>query len=370
MRQIGFIPQVSKHHRLWELPSVSHNVNKGGYKLDWNWFFSTLSQSTAAIVGIVGAFIIAKIFSNQTVFSDKNNKMKALDIESKKVLDRIGTIDFEWYNRVVNEAALREAADEIDKIDSEDPAYYSDELLESIYSKAEFSEFTEKEQVMAKLRSEAQEQRDFLKEKRLREERRQNAQDKMSQGGLNTLMGLQNLVGDLAPSMRKKRRVTDLTTLVGTPWPSVTKERELITSCFLDSKHHSRVVGDFLSSVKGNPESPSQITWSLVLVGLLFLAGVIYPLTFMPSEVGLQPTHSADFEAFNAALFSIKGGLLTLLAVAFLSIVGMFICTNLRMRYDTAKIANLERLSNIYNYCPYFVYLGDGEQVDDNKDSE
>jgi len=37
---------------------------------DWNWFFSSLSQSSAAIVGIFGAFIITKILSNNSNFDN------------------------------------------------------------------------------------------------------------------------------------------------------------------------------------------------------------------------------------------------------------------------------------------------------------
>lgn len=51
---------------------------------DWNWFFSSLSQSAAAIVGIFGAFIITKIFSNQTAFSEKTAKLNNYLIEAKK----------------------------------------------------------------------------------------------------------------------------------------------------------------------------------------------------------------------------------------------------------------------------------------------
>ena len=31
--------------------------------MDWNWFFSSFAQSSAAIVGIFGAFLITKILN-------------------------------------------------------------------------------------------------------------------------------------------------------------------------------------------------------------------------------------------------------------------------------------------------------------------
>lgn len=56
-------------------------------KMDWNWFFSSLAQSTAAIVSIFGAFIIAKILSNQNTFSKKKNRIKELIVSAKKIKD-------------------------------------------------------------------------------------------------------------------------------------------------------------------------------------------------------------------------------------------------------------------------------------------
>jgi hypothetical protein len=54
---------------------------------DWKWFFSYLSQSAAAIVGIFGAFIITQTFSNQTSFSEKKFKTKQLLIQARKISD-------------------------------------------------------------------------------------------------------------------------------------------------------------------------------------------------------------------------------------------------------------------------------------------
>jgi hypothetical protein len=35
---------------------------------DWNWFFSSVAQFAAAIVGIFGAFIVTKTLANQSAF--------------------------------------------------------------------------------------------------------------------------------------------------------------------------------------------------------------------------------------------------------------------------------------------------------------
>lgn len=314
--------------------------------LDWNWFFSTLSQSTAAIVGIVGAFIIAKIFSNQTTFTEKCNKIKTLSIEAHKVLDKVGTIEFEWYSRVTNESAFTSAESAIVKLNLDDPTFYTDEIIDKIYEDAQFSIFTDKEEIVAELHNRITRYYHGLIVQRRERERAERA--RQSESRLSGISGFY----DLPPIATYRAPVFD-----STPWPALNKEFELITECHLESKHLARVVGGFLESVKGNPESPPQITWSLIFVAFIFLAGVIYPLTFMPS--GTPPTHALTWPDFFEAFLTIKGALLSLLSLAFLLIVGMFTWTNLKMRYDLASISELEHLSDADNYCPYFKFLSD-----------
>lgn len=55
--------------------------------MDWNWFFSSLAQSSAAIVGFFGAFTITKILSNETAFSEKKNRLKELLSVAEKIKD-------------------------------------------------------------------------------------------------------------------------------------------------------------------------------------------------------------------------------------------------------------------------------------------
>ena len=44
--------------------------------MDWNWFFSSLAQATAAVAGIFAAFIITKIINLQSEFKRKDARMK------------------------------------------------------------------------------------------------------------------------------------------------------------------------------------------------------------------------------------------------------------------------------------------------------
>ncbi len=76
--------------------------------LDWNWYFSSLAQSTAAVVGIFGAFIITKILSNQSEYSQKKSQLKTLLIRSQRLTDDAEALAFSWYVKRTNEKALYE----------------------------------------------------------------------------------------------------------------------------------------------------------------------------------------------------------------------------------------------------------------------
>lgn len=320
---------------------------------DWNWFFSTLSQSTAAIVGIIGAFIIAKIFANQAVFNEKNNRLKTLLVEAEKILDKINTINFQWYNERTNSPAFETASSEIRNIAGEDPTTITDDVLLHIIDESDFSIFSEKEALLSKLREEVIFVCKGNQEKRLREEAAERARQDAASGNLTGIGRFTSLLGNISDfSFSAPRTVLNVPDL-STPWAALRQERDLITECHLEAKHHARIVGDFLESVKGNPESPPQITWSLVLVAFIFMAGVIYPLTFMPATSAPEFTTASILSNYA----NVKAVLLTILAIAFIYVFGMFTRTNIKMKYAGDQVNKLSRLAKSEEYCKYFKYL-------------
>jgi cytosine/uracil/thiamine/allantoin permease len=53
--------------------------------MDWNWFFSSLAQSVAALVGIFAAFVITKIINNQSDFARKATRIREIISTSEKL---------------------------------------------------------------------------------------------------------------------------------------------------------------------------------------------------------------------------------------------------------------------------------------------
>lgn len=111
--------------------------------MDWNWFFSSLSQSTAAIVGLFGAFIFTKIINNEQKFNENNVKIQDFITDSNNLIRQLSNRRFEWYNLRVNEDAFDDMEETFQK--------NQDELnltTEELYEKYNFSPFSEKKEVL------------------------------------------------------------------------------------------------------------------------------------------------------------------------------------------------------------------------------
>ena len=56
------------------------------FGLDWNWFFSSISQCGAAIIGIIGGFVISQIINSNNKHSDLVEEFKDLEIKFQYIL--------------------------------------------------------------------------------------------------------------------------------------------------------------------------------------------------------------------------------------------------------------------------------------------
>lgn len=201
-------------------------INDVAVEIDWNWFFSSLAQSTAAIVGFFGAFVIARILSNQEIFSKKRNRLKEL---------------------LCSAEALKQDA----------------ELFAN----------------------------------------------------------------------------TD-------------KDTKAIERAAVKAHYHTKLIQEFLTSIKRNPESSPQIRFTLILLLVLFCSGIFYPLNLMP----IPKNANADF-CFTQMLpdpKSLKGVLMTVFSAAFLLVTGMFIYLNERMKYHANDVKKLEDFTHMKSYSNYF----------------
>ncbi|HGX9038125.1 TPA: hypothetical protein ACJIPK_000030 [Escherichia coli] len=278
--------------------------------MDWNVFFSTISQTSGAIVGIFSAFLITKIISNQSDFSRMKERVSFLINKSKALSLEANSRYFDWYNRRTRERELDKLKGMFDE---------SDEFLsaEEYYERLDFSPFELRDDVLVYIRNAI--------EARKEEEKRK--------------IGYYGIM----PTLRMPVSILS---------NDVQEEFELIDALKVRILANINDIIYVHDEIVKEKYGKNLITISIVASSLLFMLGVIYPLSFIPKAIGEDI--NITFMAFFDVLFSIKGFFLSLLAIVFLSLMLAFLYINITLRFESEVISELEFYMNISAYSEYF----------------
>ena len=114
---------------------------------DWNVFYSSLAQSTAAFVGLLGAFIITKIINNEQQFNENKILIEDCIVTANNLKMRLKDRYFNWYNTRIREKAFEKMED--NSYDDKNILYKSPEI---IYNECKFSEFDQKSEVLVAIK--------------------------------------------------------------------------------------------------------------------------------------------------------------------------------------------------------------------------
>lgn len=114
---------------------------------DWNVFYSSLAQSTAAFVGLLGAFIITKIVNNEQQFNENKILIEDYILTANNLKMRLKDRYFSWYNTRIREKAFEKMED--NSYDDKSILYKSPEI---IYNEYNFSEFDKKSEVLVAIK--------------------------------------------------------------------------------------------------------------------------------------------------------------------------------------------------------------------------
>lgn len=114
---------------------------------DWNVFYSSLAQSTAAFVGLLGAFIITKIINNEQQFNENKILIEDCIVTANNLKMRLKDRYFNWYNTRIREKAFEKMED--NSYDDKNILYKSPEI---IYNEYKFSEFEQKSEVLVAIK--------------------------------------------------------------------------------------------------------------------------------------------------------------------------------------------------------------------------
>ncbi|MCG9752833.1 hypothetical protein L1D54_20555 [Vibrio brasiliensis] len=290
--------------------------------MDWNIFFSTISQTSGAIVGIFSAFLITKIVSNQSAYGHKLNLTSDSLSESKKLSNESTIRSFQWYGKRRQEDALRKLRADFDDTGKlKSPEEYYEELY--------FSPFESKAKTLETIQNEI----DTINEEEQAERER--------------VIEQRHALGAVLPRAMKMPHIPNLDLI-----HKLNEERELIDNLYVRIQYRSDINRNLLSDLNSGAESSTLISISIFAVVLLFFAGVIYPLSFLPLKPGVEIT--LTLSAFWDILFSLKGLLLALISSIFGSLMVAFYFVNRKLSYSEEIKAELEKFSTAKSYSVYF----------------
>jgi len=289
--------------------------------LDWNWFFSAFAQCSAALIGIISAFIISKLLGENDKYEAIAGRLDSLVIKKNDLCKRVSNRNFDWYDRLNIE-------------------YESD--LERAITQGAFANLTE-EQKLERLF-------DLLPH-------------------LCRVEGcIDYLNAKIEELSGQSPRDLNLRALTHRPpddiWDELSRERETIQNLQIECE----TLIDKLKSVLRDFETtrrnlkPIRNTIYILSAGLLFT--VIYPLHFMPLPINESPFIDFSMKILLSNLLSMKGGLLVILTITIESILiyFLFITNSLKSKYSKSIESVDDSWLDIKHYSKYFRSVIDSEK--------
>lgn len=277
--------------------------------MDWNWFFSSVAQSAAAIVAIFGGFIVTKIINNQTEFQRKYGEVKECIRSCLRLVDQGETVGFPFVTNLSRQDGLHSIEMRIYKdnpvLDAED-----------YYRTTDFSLYVDRKEII-------------------------------------------NAINELIENFHKNpnKPLTRVRVMNGEAaatkfYTDKRNAEESINKYIIDVNSQSLLARTLATEITINPYS--SVLVAMVIIGIIFLfyAGVIYPLSFMPMSLNQEP--SLSLSAFWDVLFSLRGLMISLISAIFTLIMLAFLVLNQKLKFNDEDIKKLNHYSDPSKYSIYF----------------
>ena len=260
------------------------------------------------MVAIFAAFIITSIVNNRAAFLRKSSRMRELLAESERLVAPLKARRFDWYNEQVTVRNLH-AFFLFANIDGKTTG-------ESIATHYPGPRYMSHEDYVATL------------DEWIRIERKE---------GGGKAAAIRALFVDRGEIIERSQEAD--------------AEGERIGELVVQAQHQIRINKLHIDETAGNPERSPLVAVMSIQMGLLFLVGVIAPLSFLPFPNGMN---LSDYPYFTSATFSIKGFLL-------FAVVGFFGWTVVKLLQENAanvySTTDRERLSSFCDIGTYSPYL-------------
>lgn len=292
--------------------------------LDWNWLFSSVAQSVAALVGVMGAFLISRILNGEMSFARHRSRTRDLLRQGEMLEDRAAARDFEWINQLTLEYGLQDVASAIAD---------TDEVLSprDYYEKFDFSTYMARDEALEQIEAQIA---------------TAVAEKQKPAGPFNFAAWVPT-----APEYIVSER------------QNLTREQDAICDVRLAVRAHMREVREHLDLVCRQPDRSPVMRLTLAALLLLFWLGVIWPLTFLPVGEVAFPVSNALSSA-RTAMLVIAGTVFTALVIS----LGFI---NERLVHSQSELDQLRRELEPARYSIYFQVRADNGlpmDIDEGRD--
>lgn len=280
--------------------------------MDWNWFFSSVAQSLAALVGITAAFVITTVVANQAEFSQRSARAAELLETSRTLMDRLNSRYFDWYNKRELSSLLGSVKRRVADGSPRDPV--------SLYEQLNVPRYLPRDVVLKELEKELE---------------RMERPEPRSHLGFDPAILIPPVSSDLADK--------------------VDEEGELIEQLVIETNSHARLVGQFVRAVENNPQDPPILRFAIVALLTLFFVGVVFPLFMLPVPTVIPYGEAPAFPAGISwsRLVSPKGLILCFSSFIFTGVCLSFYVVSTRLRYPEGTVAELRQFADPAAYSSY-----------------
>jgi fumarate reductase subunit D len=318
---------------------------------DWNWFFSSLSQSVAALVGVTAAFLIARLVNSQAEFRHARARTEELLNAAARLADAANARYFEWYIDHKLQDALREVRD-IRSTVVDDPPSTPEEFAAAI----RFPIYMARPDVVKAIQGKLAEL----------EEREREKEEAAAEKALRRHYGISYGIGGLGfdlpiPPMPHMKGMSELLS-DNTVEQELNAEGDLIAQLHVEVRHNIRQIERHLTAIGGNPEQSSLVRIAIAACSLLFFTGIIYPLSFLPADAKRAPALDG-VGALIDTLLSLRGALLVMVSIVFSALLIALYRANEVLTHPPDDLAKLEAATQFSFYSVYLEIAEENKRI-------
>lgn len=289
---------------------------------DWNWFFSSFSQSAAALIGIIAAFIISRLLGASEkiniILSDFDNLL----IDYDKIISSINKRHFRWFTKrnVQYSSKLKEAI----RSDSF-KGLSENEVVELVYK------------IVPGIYNDDTVVLEVFKE--------------LSEDLKPRYIDLSNGISTRQPDAISKFDIAPKGL-----WDKLDAEREQIDQLEIQSKSLIQYFQKNLQSLESFSNTLKPLRIIIIILMLAFPITVVYPLHFMPMASDVEPKFTFNPIAILKTMWDFKSLMLFLFLIGIESIFYyfLFITSDLEGKLKSGIEHNRSELRDIKFYSEYF----------------